>query len=102
MEAFRGPSRCVPTQMFLSECQQQDCYTNCGNASKKSTLSDEFEVYNFTLNIYIQKCYNIEQLKSRLGVVPFVCTFRKCNRRNKNVFENIKINYNDIFRNYCP
>ena len=54
------------------------------------------------LNIYIQKFYNIERFTSKLGVVPFVCTFRKCNRRNKNVFENIKINYSDMFRNYCP
>ncbi|XP_078329582.1 receptor-type tyrosine-protein phosphatase epsilon-like [Crassostrea virginica] len=57
MEAFRGPSRCVPTQMFLSECQQQDCYTNCGNASKKSTLSDEFEELLSLKKVYTQKDY---------------------------------------------
>nr|XP_022305063.1 receptor-type tyrosine-protein phosphatase epsilon-like [Crassostrea virginica] len=57
MEAFRGPSRCVPTQMFLSEYQQQDCYTNCGNASKKSTLSDEFEELLSLRKVYTQKDY---------------------------------------------
>nr|XP_022306102.1 receptor-type tyrosine-protein phosphatase epsilon-like [Crassostrea virginica] len=57
MEAFRGPSRCVPTQMFLSEYQQQDCYTNCGNASKKSTLSSEFEELLSLRKVYSQKDY---------------------------------------------
>nr|XP_022311639.1 receptor-type tyrosine-protein phosphatase alpha-like [Crassostrea virginica] len=57
MEAFRGPSRCVPTQMFLSEYQQQDCYTNCGNASKKSTLSSEFEELLSLRKAYSQKDY---------------------------------------------
>nr|XP_022311625.1 receptor-type tyrosine-protein phosphatase epsilon-like isoform X1 [Crassostrea virginica] len=57
MEAFRGPSRCVPTQLFLSEYQQQDCYTNCGNASKKSTLSSEFEELLSLRKVYSQKDY---------------------------------------------
>nr|XP_022311632.1 receptor-type tyrosine-protein phosphatase epsilon-like [Crassostrea virginica] len=57
MEAFRGPSRCVPTQMFLSEYQQQDCYTNCGNASKKSTLSSEFEELLSLRKVFSQKDY---------------------------------------------
>nr|XP_022311638.1 receptor-type tyrosine-protein phosphatase epsilon-like [Crassostrea virginica] len=57
MEAFRGPSRCVPTQMFLNEYQQQDCYTNCGNASKKSTLSDEFEELLSLRKVYSEKDY---------------------------------------------
>ncbi|XP_078329579.1 receptor-type tyrosine-protein phosphatase epsilon-like [Crassostrea virginica] len=57
MEAFRGPSRCVPTQMFLSEYQQQDCYTNCGNASKKSTLSSECEELLSLRKVYSQKDY---------------------------------------------
>ena len=47
MEAFRGPARCLPTQMILNEYQLQDCYTNCENASNKPTLSSEFEVDRF-------------------------------------------------------
>ncbi|XP_078329583.1 receptor-type tyrosine-protein phosphatase alpha-like [Crassostrea virginica] len=80
MEAFRGPARCLPTQMILNEYQLQDCYTNCGNASNKPTLSSEFEELLSLRKVYPQKDYKsgnahitANYTQSVLPVEEYIC-----------------------------
>ena len=58
MEAFNGPSRCLATEKFLRKYQEENCYTNCGNArpntTQKFAISTEFEVTKIIQNVYNQ------------------------------------------------
>uniref|UniRef100_K1QFL4 protein-tyrosine-phosphatase n=1 Tax=Magallana gigas TaxID=29159 RepID=K1QFL4_MAGGI len=44
LEAFRGRLRAVPVDFFLKEFQDNSCYLNHGDVSKKSPFAVEFEV----------------------------------------------------------
>ncbi|XP_078327528.1 receptor-type tyrosine-protein phosphatase alpha-like [Crassostrea virginica] len=57
MEAFNGPSRSMTSERFLSEYQEQNCYTNCGNVTQKMTFSTEFEELLSLRKVYSQKDY---------------------------------------------
>lgn len=43
-DAFSGLSKCLKTEQFLSQYQEQTCYTNCGNVEQKKLYSFDLEV----------------------------------------------------------
>lgn len=50
-DAFYGQNKCLKSEKFLGEYQEQTCYTNCGDVSQKKSLSSELEV-NLYYDLY--------------------------------------------------
>ncbi|XP_061170693.1 receptor-type tyrosine-protein phosphatase epsilon-like [Saccostrea echinata] len=56
-ESFNGKSRCLTTESFLRQLQEQSCYTNCGEAAAKSSLSSELQELLSLRKKYEEKDY---------------------------------------------
>lgn len=44
-DAFYGQKKCLKTEKFLGDYQEQTCYANCGDIAQKSSYSSDMEVY---------------------------------------------------------
>lgn len=44
-DAFYGQKKCLKTEKFLSDYQEQTCYANCGDIAQKTSYSSDMEVY---------------------------------------------------------
>lgn len=55
-DAFHGQNKCVDTEKFLGEYQEQTCYTNCGDLSQKKSLSSDLEVIKIVFYINSKYC----------------------------------------------
>nr|XP_022305539.1 receptor-type tyrosine-protein phosphatase alpha-like [Crassostrea virginica] len=80
MEAFNSPLRSMTSDKFLSEYQEQNCYTNCGNVTQKMTFSTEFEELMSIRKVYSQKDYvsgrahiSANYIQSVLPVEEYMC-----------------------------
>ncbi|XP_061185174.1 receptor-type tyrosine-protein phosphatase alpha-like [Saccostrea echinata] len=56
-ESFNGKSRCLTTESFIRQQQEQSCYTNCGEVATKSSLSSELQELLSLRKEYEQKDY---------------------------------------------
>ncbi|XP_061170694.1 receptor-type tyrosine-protein phosphatase epsilon-like [Saccostrea echinata] len=56
-ESFNGKSRCLTTESFLRQLQEQSCYTNCGEEAAKSSLSSELQELLSLRKKYEEKDY---------------------------------------------
>nr|XP_022305532.1 receptor-type tyrosine-protein phosphatase epsilon-like [Crassostrea virginica] len=93
MEAFNGPSRCMATEKFLRKYQEENCYTNCGNArpntTQKFALSTEFEELLALRKVYSNKDYELGQThlsanytQNVLPVEQYMCHLSYAKGRN--------------------
>nr|XP_022311761.1 receptor-type tyrosine-protein phosphatase epsilon-like [Crassostrea virginica] len=93
MEAFNGPSRCMATEKFLRKYQEENCYTNCGNArpntTQKFALSTEFEELLALRKVYATKDYELGQThlsanytQNVLPVEQYMCHLSYAKGRN--------------------
>ncbi|XP_062607646.1 receptor-type tyrosine-protein phosphatase T-like, partial [Saccostrea cucullata] len=88
-ESFNGKSRCLTTESFVRELQEQSCYTNCGELATKSSLSSEFQDLLSLRKEYEQKDYETGRLNkaanytdSVLPLDEFLCYLSYSKGRN--------------------
>ncbi|XP_052694681.1 receptor-type tyrosine-protein phosphatase epsilon-like [Crassostrea angulata] len=79
-DAFYGQSKCLDTEKFLGEYQEQTCYTNCGDLSQKKSLSSDLEELLSLRKEYTQQDYmsgrsqiSANYTQSVLPVEEFMC-----------------------------
>uniref|UniRef100_A0A8W8NR64 Receptor-type tyrosine-protein phosphatase T n=1 Tax=Magallana gigas TaxID=29159 RepID=A0A8W8NR64_MAGGI len=79
-DAFYGQNKCLESEKFLGEYQEQTCYTNCGDISQKKSLSSELEELLSLKKEYTQQDYisgraqiSANYTESVLPVEEFMC-----------------------------
>ncbi|XP_061170688.1 receptor-type tyrosine-protein phosphatase mu-like [Saccostrea echinata] len=88
-ESFNGKSRCLTTDSFLRELQEQSCYTNCGDVAKKSSLPLEIQELLSLCKEYTEKDYETGRknltanyTEKVLPVEEFLCYLAYTKERN--------------------
>lgn len=79
-DAFYGQKKCMKTETFLSDYQEQNCYANCGDTVQKNCYSSELEELLFLRKEYTQQDYisgraqiSANYTQSVLPVEEFMC-----------------------------
>lgn len=55
-EAFCGQNKCLKTEKFLGDYEEQTFYANCGDVAQKNSYSSDLEVnLNYDLLVYLQQ-----------------------------------------------
>lgn len=72
-DAFCGQNKCLETEKFLGDYQEQTCYANCGDVAQNNSYSSDLEV-NLNCDLYLQQSsccqiynFNIKKKTDNIG-----------------------------------